>query len=189
MRPYMAARRSAGQPLALAVEVNANLPYMPGEAEIDLSEADVVLEAEPPHYDLFAPPKEPVSLTDYAMALYAAALVRDGGTLQIGIGSFSDALAHALILRHTKNREFRLLLDDLGVPLPPGVQLAPFSHGPLRLHRDAGGRIPGAAASRDPAPPRRVPPMDARPSCTPASSSATRRSIASCASCRARRST
>jgi acyl-CoA hydrolase len=129
MRPYIAARRSAGQPLALAVEINANLPYMPGEAEFDLSEVDVVLESEPPHYDLFAPPKEPVSLTDYAMALYAAALVRDGGTLQIGIGSFSDALAHALILRHTKNREFRLLLDDLGVPLPPGVQLAPFATG------------------------------------------------------------
>ena len=120
---------SAGQPLALAVEINANLPYMPGEAEIDLSEVDVVLEAEAPHYDLFAPPKEPVSLTDYAMALYAAALVRDGGTLQIGIGSFSDALAHALILRHTKNRDFRLLLDQLGVPLPPGVQLAPFKIG------------------------------------------------------------
>ena len=36
--PYIAARRQAGQPLALAVEINANLPYMPGEAEIDLSE-------------------------------------------------------------------------------------------------------------------------------------------------------
>ena len=129
MRPYMATRRRAGQPLALAVEVNANMPYMPGEAEIDSSEVDVVLEAEPPHYDLFAPPKEPVSLTDYAMALYAAGLVRDGGTLQIGIGSFSDALAHALILRHTRNRDFRVLLDQLGVPLPPGVQLAPFKMG------------------------------------------------------------
>ena len=51
-----------------------------------------------------------MSLTDYAMALHAAALVKDGGTLQIGIGSFSDALAHALILRHTRNGEFRALL-------------------------------------------------------------------------------
>ena len=32
-------------------------------------ECDIVLEAERPHYDLFAPPKEPVSLADYAMAL------------------------------------------------------------------------------------------------------------------------
>ena len=103
--PYMAARRRAGQPLALAVELNANLPYMPGEAEIDLSEGRRGAGGRaPPHYDLFAPPKEPVSLTDYAMALHAAALVKDGGTLQIGIGSFSDALAHALILRHTQER-------------------------------------------------------------------------------------
>ena len=65
-------RRQAGQPLALAVEINANLPYMPGAAEMDVSECDVVLETEHPHYDLFAPPKEPVSLHDYAMALHAA---------------------------------------------------------------------------------------------------------------------
>ena len=89
----------------------------------------MVLEAEPPHYDLFAPPKEPVSLADYAMALHAATLIKDGGTLQIGIGSFSDALAHALILRHTSNGEFRALLGRLGTPLPPDAELAPFTIG------------------------------------------------------------
>jgi acyl-CoA hydrolase len=129
MRPYAEARQRSGEALALAVELNANLPYMPGEAEIDLDQVDVVLEAEAPHYDLFAPPKEPVSLTDHAMALHAATLVKDGGTLQIGIGSFSDALAHALILRHTGNREFRALLAQLGAPLPPDAQLEPFSTG------------------------------------------------------------
>jgi acyl-CoA hydrolase len=129
MLPYMRERRRAGQPLALAVEINANLPYMPGEAEVDLSECDVVLEAERPHYDLFAPPKEPVSLADYAMALNAATLIKDGGTLQIGIGSFSDALAHALILRHTRNGDFRALLDKLGVALPADAELAPFTTG------------------------------------------------------------
>ena len=130
MRDYMLGRRRAGQPLALAVELNANLPYMPGEAELDLGDqVDVVLEAAPPHYDLFAPPKEPVSLTDYAMALHAAALVKDGGTLQIGIGSFSDALAHALILRHTRNGEFRALLAALGTPLPADAELAPLKVG------------------------------------------------------------
>ena len=130
MRDYMLGRRRAGQPLALAVELNANLPYMPGEAELELGDqVDVVLEAAPPHYDLFAPPKEPVSLTDYAMALHAAALVKDGGTLQIGIGSFSDALAHALILRHTRNGEFRALLAALDTPLPADAELAPFKVG------------------------------------------------------------
>ena len=36
---------------------------------MDASECDVVLETERPHYELFAPPKEPVSVHDYAMAL------------------------------------------------------------------------------------------------------------------------
>ncbi len=127
--PYVDARRRAGRPIALAVETNANLPYMPGEAEIDRAEIDVMLAPEGAPYDLFAPPKEPVSLADYAMALHAAALIEDGGTLQIGIGSFGDALAHALILRHRDNRAFRSLLDRLGTPLPAGAQLAPFETG------------------------------------------------------------
>ena len=129
MLPYIVARRTAGQPLALAVEINANLPYMPGAAEMDASECDVVLETERPHYELFAPPKEPVSLADYAMALHAATLIKDGGTLQIGIGSFSDALAHALILRHTRNGDFRALLGKLGARLPADAELAPFTRG------------------------------------------------------------
>jgi len=63
------------------------------------------------------------------MALHAAALVKDGGTLQIGIGAFSDALAHALVLRHTNNAAFRDLLDKLGTPLPGWAELDPFSVG------------------------------------------------------------
>src|SRR5262249_13570120 len=108
MVPYVAERRRNGLPALIAGEVNSNLPYMPGEAEVQRDQFDVLLEAGP-GYDLFAPPKEPVSLNDYAMALHAATLIRDGGTLQIGIGSFSDALAHALVLRHTRNAEFRAL--------------------------------------------------------------------------------
>jgi acyl-CoA hydrolase len=39
--------------------------------------------------------------------------VRDGGTLQIGIGSLADALCHALVLRHTRNDVYRALLEAL----------------------------------------------------------------------------
>ena len=155
MLPYIQSRRQAGQPLALAVEINANLPYMPGAAEMDASECDVVLETEHPHYELFAPPKEPVSLHDYAMALHAATLIKDGGTLQIGIGSFSDALTHALILRHKRNGDFRALLGKLGARLAGGCRARPLRDRPLRLHRDAGRRLPRPAARRHPAPPRR----------------------------------
>ena len=128
MVPYVKARREAGKPVVFAGEVNANLPYMPGEAEVERGELDVLLEGGQ-SYDLFAPPKEPVSLSDYAMALHAATLIRDGGTLQIGIGSFADALAHALILRHTRNAEFRALVARLGTPLHADAELTPFSAG------------------------------------------------------------
>jgi acyl-CoA hydrolase len=126
--PYIS-RRRADKPTVLAAEINANLPYMPGEAEVERAQLDVVLQPPEPHYSLFAPPKQTVSLSDYAMALHAASLVKDGGTLQIGIGSFSDALAHALVLRHTRNADFRVLLEQLGTPLPEWAELGPFSAG------------------------------------------------------------
>jgi acyl-CoA hydrolase len=126
--PYIV-RRRAQAPTVLAAELNSNLPYMPGEAEIERTEFDMVLDPGDGHYDVFAPPKEPVSLADYAMALHAASLVKDEGTLQIGIGSFSDALTHALILRHTNNAAFRALLAKLGTPLPECAELGPFSVG------------------------------------------------------------
>jgi acyl-CoA hydrolase len=128
MLPYIVRRRDQ-KPTVLAAELNSNLPYMPGEAEIERARFDMVLEPADEHYGLFAPPKEPVSLADYAMALHAASLVKDEGTLQIGIGSFSDALTHALVLRHTNNAAFRALLDKLGTPLPECAELGPFSVG------------------------------------------------------------
>ena len=129
MRDYIDQRRHAGKPVVVAGEINANMPYMLGDAEILADDLDLLLAPDGVPHDLFAPPKEPVSLADYAMALHAATLIKDGGTLQIGIGSFADALAHALILRDTRNAEFRELLARLGTPLPPDAELTPFTEG------------------------------------------------------------
>jgi acyl-CoA hydrolase len=63
------------------------------------------------------------------MALHAATLIKDGGTLQIGIGSFADALAHILILRHTRNDDFRALLEALDVRPSADAHLGPFKLG------------------------------------------------------------
>jgi acyl-CoA hydrolase len=129
MLPYIAARRGAREPIVVAGEVNANMPYMPGEAEVARDQFDLILEPEGQAYALFAPPKEPVSLVDYAMALRAATLIKDGGTLQIGIGSFADALAQALILRQKQNSDFRALLQRLAAPIPAAGELGPFVNG------------------------------------------------------------
>jgi acyl-CoA hydrolase len=126
---YIRNRRQSGAPVAVTGEVNANLPYMSGAAAVPRDRFDLMLEPPAPHFDLFAPPKEPVSLTDYAMALHAAKLVKDGGTLQIGIGSFADALTHALILRHTQSARFRELLARLGEAPAAGAEYGPFEQG------------------------------------------------------------
>jgi acyl-CoA hydrolase len=70
-----------------------------------------------PKYDfpLFAPPNPPVSTADYLIALHVSALIRDGGTLQLGIGSLGDAVTYLLKLRHERNAVYRDLLSDSGV--------------------------------------------------------------------------
>src|SRR5690606_30140460 len=51
---------------------------------------------------------------DYLIGLHASTLVKDGGTLQIGIGSLGDAIAHALTLRHAHNDAYHRVLHDSG---------------------------------------------------------------------------
>ena len=84
---------------------------------------------------LFAAPRQPVGDADYAIGLYASTLVKDGGTLQIGIGALADALCHALVLRHTDNATYRRVLQALAPDIEnhPTVQtfggLDPFESG------------------------------------------------------------
>jgi acyl-CoA hydrolase len=97
-----------------AGQVNSELPFIPGDAAIDTGEFDMLLESPATDFPLFAPPREPVLLADYAAGLHAASLVPDGGTLQIGIGSLGDAVAQALVLRQRHNDEYCRLLTRLG---------------------------------------------------------------------------
>src|SRR6266702_1109711 len=94
-------------------EVNSELPFMPGDGDIAASEFDLMLESPATDFRLFAPPREPIDLADYAAGLHVARTVADGGTLQLGIGALGDAVTQALILRHRKNADFRALLARL----------------------------------------------------------------------------
>jgi acyl-CoA hydrolase len=110
----LALRRRGGVDFVLAGQINSELPFMPGDAAIGAEEFDFMLSSPATDFPLFAPPREPVSLADYAAGLHAARLVPDGGTLQIGIGSLGDAVAQALVLRQRRNAEFFKLLMQLG---------------------------------------------------------------------------
>ncbi|MDH7453225.1 acetyl-CoA hydrolase/transferase C-terminal domain-containing protein [Luteimonas composti] len=126
----------AGLPRPLLVaEIDPHLPWLDGEAVVETGWFDLVVAPPPPYPRLFALPREPVGDTEHAIGLYASALVRDGGTLQIGIGALSDALCHALALRHTDNAAYRRVLAALDPDLPahPAVVasggLGPFQQG------------------------------------------------------------
>lgn len=96
-------------------EVNRQMPFMFGAAEVEAETFDFILEHPRYEYDLFAPPNTAIATVDYAIGLHAAALVRDGGTLQLGIGALGDAVAYCLQLRHQQNGEFREIIQSLGI--------------------------------------------------------------------------
>ncbi|MGO4263533.1 acetyl-CoA hydrolase/transferase C-terminal domain-containing protein [Lysobacter sp. TAB13] len=106
--------RGLPRPLLIA-EVDPQLPWLGGSATVEASFFDAVVTPPGPHPKLFGLPRQPVSDADYAIGFYASTLVRDGGTLQIGIGTLADALCHALALRHTDNAAYLRVIEALGV--------------------------------------------------------------------------
>jgi len=113
------ARNEGRAAFKLIGQVNSELPFMPGPADLPAMEFSAVLDSAATDFQLFAPPAEPVSDTKYAIGLHAAGLVRDGGTLQIGIGQVGDALAQGLIVRHRNNAQFLEAMARLAPSVPP----------------------------------------------------------------------
>lgn len=106
--------REAGQPAPMLVGVvHPDLPFLGHDAEVAAELFDVLLPLPAPAHALFAVPREPVDDVEYAIGYHASTLVRDGGTLQIGIGALSDALVHALLQRQRDNAGYRKLLAAL----------------------------------------------------------------------------
>jgi len=115
----MRARNEGRANFKLIAQVNSELPFMPGPGDLPASEFSAVLDSPATDFPLFAPPAEPISDTKYAIGLHAASLVRDGGTLQIGIGQVGDALAQGLIVRHRNNAQFLEVMARLSQGTPP----------------------------------------------------------------------
>jgi hypothetical protein len=107
------ARAEGRASFKLVGEVNSELPFMPGAGDLPADEFSAVLDNPATVFPLFAPPSEPISDTKYAIGLHAASLVRDGGTLQIGIGQIGDALAQGLIVRHRDTTQFEATIKRL----------------------------------------------------------------------------
>jgi hypothetical protein len=124
------ARAEGRAAFKLIGQVNSELPFMPGQGDLPAEEFSAILDAPETEFPLFAPPAEPITMSKYAIGLHTAGLVRDGGTLQIGIGQVGDALAQGLIIRHRDNAQFHAIMKRLtpaaGQPEP---QTGPFEKG------------------------------------------------------------
>jgi len=110
---HLAPQRQAGREVVVLGEVNRQMPFMFGPAAVGAETFDSIVEHARYEFDLFAPPNQRLSTVDHAIGLYGARLVRDGGTLQIGIGELGDAVVYGLQLRHQQNAEFREILSGL----------------------------------------------------------------------------
>jgi acyl-CoA hydrolase len=112
--PLIADARARGRDIVMVAQTHAQMPFMTGQALVDPGRFDFLIDAPRYDYDLFSPPNPPLGTVDHAIGVYASALVRDGGTLQIGIGELGDSLVYALLLRHQQNAAWSGALQGLG---------------------------------------------------------------------------
>jgi acyl-CoA hydrolase len=115
MVPRLREAERQGAKVAVLAQVNSNLPFMYGDASVAPTYFDAVLDEPKYAFTLFGTPNESVSTAEYLIALYVSALIRDGGTLQIGIGALEDAVTYVLKLRHQQNVLYREILKETGV--------------------------------------------------------------------------
>ncbi|MGH8179308.1 MAG: acetyl-CoA hydrolase/transferase C-terminal domain-containing protein [Steroidobacter sp.] len=111
--PQIAAMRARGEPFALIGQLHSELPFMYGDALVAAGTFDFLVETA--GGSLFCPPNTPIQPVEHAIALHVSTLVRDGGTLQLGIGELGDAIVHALEVRHQQPAVYREMLESTGV--------------------------------------------------------------------------
>jgi hypothetical protein len=144
--PYLLAERDRSGRVALLAQVNRQLPFMYGDAVVPRATFDRVLDDPALEFDLFAPPNQPVTAADYALALNASALLKDGGTIQLGIGAIGDAVSHLLLMRHQRNAQYARLVAAAGLLERHGESVhalggtTPFREG---LHASSEMLMPG----------------------------------------------
>ncbi len=113
--PRLEALRTAGRPVVLVGQWNRELPFMYGDALAPESAFDFLVDEPARPVALYGPPNLPVGLTEHAIALSVSTLIRDGGTLQLGIGELGDAITAATLLRHRRNALYREAVAASGV--------------------------------------------------------------------------
>lgn len=112
--PLLQRRRDAGEAIMVVGQLHRDLPVMRHDAEVPDGLFDLLIDDEAGHTRLFSTPNMPVDLQDHFVGLHASTLLRDGGLIQIGIGSLGDALVHHAMVRARDNVRYRDIVDAAG---------------------------------------------------------------------------
>lgn len=112
--PGVQKRKEAGEVVLVVGQVHSDLPFMGNSAIIDPRNVDILIDDPAYKTALISTPNMPVGMTEQFIGLAASSLIKDGGTLQIGIGALGDAVAGSVLLRHQDNSNYLKLLNQCG---------------------------------------------------------------------------
>ena len=124
--PGLREAEAAGRRVAVAGMVNRRLPYMYGVAELGADAFDFMVDDGSPGHHLFAVPNMAIDPVSHMVGLHASTLMKDGGTVQVGIGSLGDAFVYATRLRHADNARYREAVERLGITAKFGAAIEGF---------------------------------------------------------------
>lgn len=102
-----------GQAFFAAAQVHPELPFMGNRAAVSPALFDAVVRNDAYNTRLFSTPNMAVTLADHAIGFHASTLIKDGGTLQIGIGSLGDAIVSSCLMRQQNNADYRAVAQAL----------------------------------------------------------------------------
>ncbi len=105
---------SANRPVVTIAQVHDDMPFMYNKAAVRPSYFDMVVRNKKYNTALFATPNTSVSAAEFMLGFRASTLIKDGGTLQIGIGALADAITHSCELRQNHNKSYQAFAREAG---------------------------------------------------------------------------
>ncbi|MBQ0037165.1 MAG: hypothetical protein KBS74_00665 [Clostridiales bacterium] len=99
-------------------EINPHVPRMTNAPKVHISEVTCLIECDNPVSEV---PEPRMTAIEQQIGAYAAELVRDGDTLQFGIGGTSNAVAEALYGKHDLGVHTEMFSTSMGRLMETGV--------------------------------------------------------------------
>ena len=110
-------------------EVNPNMPLTGGTVRVPIDKVDYFIDVD---YPISKAPEYPVTEAQLKIAGYASELIRDGDTIQLGIGGMPDAVAMNLRDRH----DLGIYTEMIGSAMGKLMQCGAVNNSRKNFHRN-----------------------------------------------------